>query len=137
MKNNKTVIAIMLIILIIGIIGVGAAQAGVFYAIGNDDANISFERLGKSNIYDLKYNVSTTKEPLFEISNGVDYMMLKAYGKPFIMYSDVAKKTILQGDVYTEEGRILTDAEGITINLKLEKYTLIIVDGLIVKIKEE
>lgn len=137
MLNNKrsNKFLMIVLILIIAMAAGGVVQAGVSYVLGNDDANITFKQAGKSNVYDLQYNVSTTNKPLFEIYNGVDYMMLKSFGKDFIMYSDSAGRTILQGEIYTEEGRILTDADGITTKLELEGYTLIIVDGLIVDIE--
>lgn len=110
------------------------------YSIGNDDANIQFERVGRSNMYGLKYNVATTNEPLLEVYNGIDYMILKSFGESVLFYSNSADVTILPGVVMTENGPIATEKYvqsllGITIEIELENYTLVIVNGIIVEVK--
>ena len=131
--NLKRVLLItMIIVLLTGTTIFGTATIMRF---GSDDANISIEQSGDSNLYDFCFNSPPTEEPILKLYDDIGGLGIYSFGERIISYSAIMDSLHIHKDVNLVDGFTVRGQRGITTKLELEQYTLVIVDGIIVEVK--
>jgi len=99
---------------------------------GNSTANLTIEQAKETNIYDFKFNVGTNEYPIFEIYDDIGAVAFKSFGERIFGYNNMSDTMYFNKDVSFNEGFGIEG--GVTENVVLENYTLVIEKGIIVEV---